>query len=114
MYNPALAITGAIRGTSQGKLYNELGLESLKFRRWFRRLCTFFKIKVYGKPEYLLNKIPSSQIYYNTRNADQVETYYCRTDIFKSLFFPYTIIEWNKRDIDISSLNLMQLFEILC
>ena len=100
-YNAALAITGAIRGTSQTKLYNELGLESLKFRRWFRWLCTFFKIKIHGKPEYLLNKIPSSQIYYNTRNADQVETYYCRTDIFKNFFFPYTIIEWNKLDLDV-------------
>ena len=39
-YNAALAITGAIRGTSQTKLYNELGLESLKFRRWFRPFCT--------------------------------------------------------------------------
>ena len=73
----------------------------MKFRRWFRRLCTFFKIKIYGKPEYLLNKTPSSQIHYNTRNADQVQTYYCRTDIFKNIFFPFTIIEWNKLDIDI-------------
>ena len=81
-YNAALAITGAIRGTSQTKLYNELGLESLKFRR----LCTFFKIKIYGKPEYLLNKIPSSQNHYNTRNADQCETYYYRTGI-STLFF---------------------------
>ena len=39
-YNAPLAITGAIRGTSQTKLYNELGLESLKFRRWFRPFCT--------------------------------------------------------------------------
>ena len=44
-YNTALAITGAIRGTSQTKLYHELGLESLKFRTWFRWLCTFFKKK---------------------------------------------------------------------
>ena len=29
-YNAALAITGAIRGTSKDKLYQELGLESLK------------------------------------------------------------------------------------
>ena len=29
-YNAALAITGTIRGTSQTKLYRELGLESLK------------------------------------------------------------------------------------
>ena len=42
-YNAALAITGAIKGTSQSKLYSELGFESLKFRRWFRKLCTFLK-----------------------------------------------------------------------
>ena len=35
-YNAALAITGAIRGTSKEKLYQELGLESLKDRRWLR------------------------------------------------------------------------------
>ena len=44
-YNAVLAITGAIQGTSQIKLYNELGLESLEFRRWFRRLCLLYKIK---------------------------------------------------------------------
>ena len=86
-YNAALAITGAIRGTSQIKLYKELGLESLRFRRWFRRLCTFFKINIHGKPKYLLNKIPSSQTHYNTRNTDQFETCYCWTDIFKNSFF---------------------------
>ena len=32
-YNAALAITGEIKGTSQLKLYKELGFESLKFRR---------------------------------------------------------------------------------
>ena len=47
-YNAVLAITGAIKGTSQMKLYNELGLESLKFRRWFRKICLFFKIKKHG------------------------------------------------------------------
>ena len=31
-YNTCLAITGAIRGTSSEKLYQELGLESLKLR----------------------------------------------------------------------------------
>ena len=43
--NTALAITGMIKGTSKIKIYNELGLESLEFRRWFRKLCLFFKIK---------------------------------------------------------------------
>ena len=40
-----LAITNSIKGTSGRKLYNKLGMESLSFRRWFRRLCTFRKIK---------------------------------------------------------------------
>ena len=33
-YNAAIAITGAIRGTSSEKLYQELGLESLRLRRY--------------------------------------------------------------------------------
>ena len=44
-FNAALAITGAMKGASQTKLYKELGLESLKFRKWFRQLCTFLKLK---------------------------------------------------------------------
>ena len=51
-YNAALAITGAIRGTSKTKLYKELGLEFLKSRRWFRQLCTFYKIRTYNIPLY--------------------------------------------------------------
>ena len=42
-YNAALAITGAIRASSKEKLYQELGLESLKQRRWFRKLCYFLR-----------------------------------------------------------------------
>ena len=37
-YNAALAITCAIKGTSQSKLYNELDFESVKYRRWFQKL----------------------------------------------------------------------------
>ena len=40
-YNACMAITVAIRGSSSEKLYQELELESLKSRRWFRKLCFF-------------------------------------------------------------------------
>ena len=43
-YNAALAIIGAIKETCKEKLYNEIGLEYLKGRRWMRRLCLFHKI----------------------------------------------------------------------
>ena len=36
-YKAALTITGAIQGSSREKLHQELGLESLKSRRWHRR-----------------------------------------------------------------------------
>ena len=37
-YNAAIVITGAIRGTSSEKLFQGLGLESLKSRRWLSKL----------------------------------------------------------------------------
>ena len=56
-YNAALAITGVIRGSSRGKLYQELGLESLQQQRWFRKLCYFFKITKNQSPKYLIDSI---------------------------------------------------------
>ena len=50
-YQAALAMTGAIHGTSQTKLYKELGIKSMKLRQWFRRLCYFFKIRLSGLPQ---------------------------------------------------------------
>ena len=100
-YNAALAITGAIRGTSQTKLYHELDLESLKFRRWMRRLCMFYKIKTCKLPECLYNLISNDHRTCNTRNLYSVETCFCRTDGFKYSFFPYSISEWNKLDSDL-------------
>ena len=49
-YNATLAITEAIRGSSREKLYQELGLESLKSQRWYRKLCLFFKLKKINIP----------------------------------------------------------------
>ena len=43
-YNATLAITGAIRGSSSEKVYQELGLETLKSRRWYRKLSLLYKV----------------------------------------------------------------------
>ena len=71
-YNAALAITGAIRGTSREKLYQELGLELLRKRRWYRKLCYFLKIIKGQSPEYLLRILPSVSKAYNTRTNDKI------------------------------------------
>ena len=54
-YKAALAITGAIQGTSRDKIYEKLGLESLKARRWYKRLSCMFKIIKEEAPNYLMN-----------------------------------------------------------
>ena len=45
--NACLAITDAIRGTSQERPYRELGLEILNHRRWSRKLYFFIKLSKY-------------------------------------------------------------------
>ena len=52
-YNASLVITGAIRGTSNEKLFKELGLESLQHSWWYRKLCCFYKILKDQSPKYL-------------------------------------------------------------
>ena len=50
-YNAALIITGAFKGTSRDKIYQEFGLESLADRRWTRKLF-FHKIILGLLPSY--------------------------------------------------------------
>ena len=37
-YNAALALTLAIKGSPRENLYQELGLETLQLRRWYRKV----------------------------------------------------------------------------
>ena len=51
-------LIGAIRGTSKEKIYQELGLESLRDWRWCRKLCLFYKVLKNENPKYLFSWIP--------------------------------------------------------
>ena len=68
MQGTSLAVTGAMQGTSRGKINQELGLESLKFRRWYKRLSSMFKIMKKETPNYLINLIPKCEAAIRTRN----------------------------------------------
>ena len=71
-YKSALAITGAIRGISAEKLYNELDLETLQKTRWCSKLCCFYKVDISHYPKYILNIIPVTVNRYNTRNTNNI------------------------------------------
>ena len=68
-YNLAFAITNTSKGTSRTKLYKELGIESLSLRRWFRRVCTLYKIKIQRAPKCLYKLVPLKNNTYDTRSA---------------------------------------------
>ena len=90
-YNAALAITGAIRGTSGEKLYQELGLESLKDRRWLKRMSYLYKIISTKLPTYFHELIPPLQRSHQYPGCFQ--TLHCRTTFFPNSFLPLTITE---------------------
>ena len=109
-YSAALAITGAIRGTSREKLYQQLGLESLQQRRWYRKLCLFFKIYKNQWPKYLFDIIPQSNCPYRTRNVQNIPHINVKHQFFKNTYFPSTTIEWSKLDSNIRNSEILNIF----
>ena len=85
-YNAALAITGAIKGSPTEKLYEELGLESLKSRRWYRKMSLFYKVFKNESPRYLFNTIPNNTEQRQTRHSDNIPMFFARHDYFKNSF----------------------------
>ena len=75
-YKALLAITGALQGTSHSKIYQELGLESLKSRRWYRGLSYMFKMMKEEAPNCLTNLIPRFEQNIRIRNI-HMPNYHC-------------------------------------
>ena len=64
-YNAALMITGAFKGTSRDRIYQELGLQPLADRRWTRKL--FFT--KYSSDYYHLTLRTCLRFYFSQLNA---------------------------------------------
>ena len=92
-----LAITGAWRGTSRNKLYDELGWESLNLRRWSRRSILFYEIVNNLTSDYTRHPIPYPQeSNYDLHRRASVGQICLRTQGFKSSFYPNCLLEWEK------------------
>ena len=109
-YKFALAITGAIQRSSREKIYQELGLESLKLRRWYKRLSCMFKIMNEKASNYLTDRIPKCNQPVRTR-TNHIPTFHCRTDCFKNSFFPSTLSDWFNLDISIRNSESIAVFK---
>ena len=75
-----------------------------------RGMCVFHKIKATQIPKYFYELLPTELHTYNTGNIKNVETYYCRTNLFKYSFFPYVIVKWNKLGINLHNAKSFLIF----
>ena len=111
----ALAITGAIQGTSCDKLIVinfKLGLESFKPRRWYERLSCMFKIIKNEAPNYLINLIPKCE--QTIRTKDNIPSYNCWTGCIKYSLLLSTLNDWFKLDEKIRNSESIAIFKSYC
>ena len=111
-YSAALAVTGAWRGTSRQRLFEELGWESLYQRRWHRRMCHFFNLKKKTRrPAYLFDEIPAERnVSYNLRRQRECQPT-GTTARFASTYFQNVLFEWNLLDQNIKDSNTLAEFK---
>ena len=68
-FSTAFSITKTVKGTSSEKLFQKLGLESLKSKGWLKNLCLFSKQIKEESPAYLFQLIPENSTPYTARYA---------------------------------------------
>ena len=111
-YNAALAITGAIHGSSRENIYQELGLESLHDGRWCRKLCFYYKIQHNNCPLYLTEFLPTTKTScYSLRSNCPRTVSNVRTERFKSTFFPSSSLNWNQLGLNIQNSSSLEIFK---
>ena len=110
----ARVISGALRTTSNMKLYEETGLTQLAKRRETSRLILMYKIKNNLVPGYLSNIFPNDPNLnrrYNTRQASDLPHFRARTELFDKSFFPATTRLWNNLPLEIRNSKSLSEFK---
>ena len=108
-YNACLAITGAIRGASREKLYQELRLNPLDFDVGTEN-SVFFIVFKNEHPQYLFHLIPDRHSSHTSRNVHSISIFSAKHSFFKNSFFPPTISEWNTLDPAIPNSESLSIF----
>ena len=104
-YSAALAVSGAWRGTNIDRLYDQLGWESLYYRRWYRRL-PFFQAHHESIPSVFVSIstiLMICQIWKYPLGANVYESNVEQINRFASTYFQNCIKEWNQVDASIRS-----------
>ena len=85
-------------------------MESLHLRRWYIKLSCFNKLFNSEYPHHLFKLILSKSSGYVTRSMHNISFFKASHIFSKNLFFPSTIIKWNKLDHDIRNSSSFHIF----
>ena len=103
-YEAALAVSGAWKGRNTDRLLEQQGWETLSNRRWYHRLCLFYKIVNNQAPKYLSECVPSeSRSAYQLRKTIVFRQDSCSAQRYSKSFFSYCVNIWNELDHQIRS-----------
>ena len=111
----AKIITGAIKGTSARKLCEELAWVKLQTRRKIHKIIFFHKSVNRMTPAYISDLVPlrvGERSNICLRSATEFSTFQCRTEMFKTSFFPSVINLWNNLSLDIRQLDSSSVFKL--
>ena len=111
-YNAALASTDAICGTSRENYTKNWVFESLHDRRWFRKLCFYYKIRHNMCPVYLTELLPIMKTHCHSLRSNRPPTVpNFTTERFKSTFFPSCSFNWNQLGTNIQNSSSLEIFK---
>ena len=88
-YEAARIVTGAWKGTSRGKLYEDLSWEPLSNRRIQRKLTLLFEVQKDMFPRYLMGTLESQQYNEGSHFFNRMLLIYipCQLNKYKASFF---------------------------
>ena len=85
-------------------------MKTLEKRRWYRKLCCFYKGYKSHSSKYLFNIIPVTASRYNTRNTNNIPQFKAKNNFFRNSFFTSAVIEWNKLELNIRNSESLNIF----
>ena len=111
----ARVVTSAMHGTSNAKLYEELGWHKLSKRREVSKLVLMYKLVHNLAPSPLCSLISSrtdtDAPRYETRQKFDLPHFRARTDLFNKSFFPSSVRLWNELPLNLRLSPSLQEFK---
>ena len=78
---------------------------------WYIKLVIFYKICQSKSPQYLFKLIPEKMSSYVIRNADNIPLFNIKHSVYKSSFFPPTIVESSNLDSNFQNSENFSIFK---